>query len=138
MKRAALVFVTRADGGVLSVWNRKYHVWDLPGGKVEDKETLAEAAVRGCYEKTGRLVHLVLPEPYVAMTAGHECHTFRAEIRASLGLPTDWATTEELGGGVGWMPREFLARDIDVFGGARRIEASAALWFRRFFRETGW
>lgn len=42
------------------VWN---NVWELPGGGAEVKETLAEVAIRECYEETGYRVKIKKPQP---------------------------------------------------------------------------
>lgn len=55
-KQAALVLIERPDGAILSVWNRTYLCWGLPGGKVDPGETLAYAARRELFEETGLLV----------------------------------------------------------------------------------
>jgi ADP-ribose pyrophosphatase len=69
--RKAGIIVTRG-GQVLLV--RQYRLlidrasWEIPGGKVDDHETPAEAAVRECFEESG--VHCLNPQPLLAFQAG--------------------------------------------------------------------
>lgn len=56
--RGAKVLVVNNDDNVLVVRRSNTHPWvpltnDLPGGKVEDSETMAEGAVRELKEETG-------------------------------------------------------------------------------------
>ena len=46
------------DGKVLLTKRADFEVWCLPGGGVEDGESVAEAAVREAYEETGLVVLL--------------------------------------------------------------------------------
>lgn len=52
-RRAAVSLVERADGRMLCVWNRRYQGWSLPGGMVEDGETIEEAQRRELVEECG-------------------------------------------------------------------------------------
>jgi len=40
VNRAAVSYVEREDGRILCVWNSRYGGWALPGGKVEEGETV--------------------------------------------------------------------------------------------------
>lgn len=53
MNRAAVSYVERPDGRILCVWNSRYGGWTLPGGKVEEGETVEAAQERELYEETG-------------------------------------------------------------------------------------
>lgn len=50
---SAVSLVERADGWILCVWNKYYHGWALPGGKIEPRETPEQAQARELYEETG-------------------------------------------------------------------------------------
>ena len=50
---AAVAHIERQDGKMLVVWNKRYGRWAMPGGKVEEGETLADALVREMQEETG-------------------------------------------------------------------------------------
>jgi len=70
-------------GRVLIVQERKEpHRFGLPGGRVEQDESLEAAVVRECEEETGltpRVVHLV---GRYAFTNGLEAHVFLCEVEA--------------------------------------------------------
>lgn len=51
--------VIRDGGRVLLIKREDYEVWGLPGGGVENGETLVEAAVRETHEETGLEVRIV-------------------------------------------------------------------------------
>ncbi len=53
MNRAAVSYIERGDGRILCVWNSRYGGWTLPGGKVEEGETVEAAQERELYEETG-------------------------------------------------------------------------------------
>lgn len=58
----AATVVIVADGKVLLVKREDLEVWALPGGGVDEGESLAETAVREAYEETGvqvELTHLI-------------------------------------------------------------------------------
>lgn len=51
--RAAVSFIERGDGKVLCVWNKRYGGWTLPGGLVEDGESVEQGQARELREETG-------------------------------------------------------------------------------------
>ncbi len=53
MNQAAVSYIERGDGRILCVWNSRYGGWTLPGGKVEEGETVEAAQERELYEETG-------------------------------------------------------------------------------------
>jgi 8-oxo-dGTP diphosphatase len=104
--KAAVSLVEREDGRCLAVWNRRYHGWSLPGGKVESGETLEVAQARELEEETGMLTserELVYDGPTCVETAtdrGRHVYLFRVEATGEpremeAGSPVQWMTREE-------------------------------------------
>ncbi len=96
------------DERLLVVWNRRYGGWTLPGGKVEDGETVEHAQQRELLEETGvgtADASLVYEGPTSATKEadrGRYCYVFR--VTPSLGsrarqtepgTPVSWFTREE-------------------------------------------
>jgi 8-oxo-dGTP diphosphatase len=53
VKRAAVALIEELDGRLLCVWNKRYGGWSLPGGLVEEGETVEAACARELVEETG-------------------------------------------------------------------------------------
>lgn len=101
LPRAACVFVLR-NGKVLSV-SRKHDpsVVGMPGGKVDEGETDAQAAARECFEETGMIVGGLKLLYEGEDGFGYWCSTFTVERAA--GEPRDmgqghveWITPDSL------------------------------------------
>jgi 8-oxo-dGTP pyrophosphatase MutT (NUDIX family) len=119
--RAALLYYENVAGALLSVWNRKHHVWGMPGGKVELNETLDEALKREIREETG--LNLTGTDwIYQAPTytgSGRMCY-----VSAWNGHTGNVRVTGELNSGIGWMSRKFLCSQ-ERYG--------VGEWYRKFF-----
>lgn len=105
MKYSACVLVER-NGLFLGV-SRKDNPNDfgLPGGKLDEDETLAECTKRECMEETGYSVSILdLSDPYVAVDGEYTVSTFRAIMRSCGRVKTNASET----GVVQWVTKEQL------------------------------
>lgn len=76
IKEAVVLFAISSSGKILMV-SRKNGKFGLPGGKVEEGETLKEACVRELREETGLIEEQCnLQLLYSAWCQGYLCHTF--------------------------------------------------------------
>lgn len=100
MPKAATILVFREDGKVLGVSRPDDPTaFTLPGGKVEDGETVESAAKRELQEETG-LKASNLVQVYEAVNDGYLCTTFEADVEGELGSDEDgrikWCRPSEL------------------------------------------
>lgn len=108
MKAAAVSYVTRADGRVLVVWNRRYRGWTFPGGLVEDGETLECAQARELLEEAGLQTQKAMriydaPAPVTGVSVpdrAKHVYVFRVEAMGEArereaGCPVSWFTRDE-------------------------------------------
>lgn len=121
-KHAVLAYIRRGDGAIAAVWNRKYHCWGFPGGKVEEGESFDYAIRRELREEIGAEIRKIwFPELDISPTYsedGYIRHTFDVVLRYN-GLDA-----VEVNTGVMWATRGFLEQ-----------EPKTGEWFRKFFAE---
>lgn len=110
MRAAAVSYVERDDGRILVVWNRRYGGFTLPGGKVEDEETPAQAMRRELREETG-MYALAWELLYSGMTTVENAPEDRGRIVYVFRVTESGGIAEEteIGCPVSWFTRgEFL------------------------------
>jgi ADP-ribose pyrophosphatase YjhB (NUDIX family) len=135
VNRAAVSYVERPDGRILCVWNSRYGGWTLPGGKVEEGETVEAAQARELREETGlRTLHAT--PIYTAETCvkdapedrGRMVHVFRVVTlfggwgawEMEPGHPITWFTREEF---LRWSPfAEFYVGMFAVLDQSEGVE----------------
>lgn len=106
MNTAAVAYIEDPEGKLLCVWNRRYNGWSLPGGKVEEGETIDAACRRELEEETGMLVRFIDPLYQgehgikVEGSRGSYVNIFRVEAfgeprEMEEGCPVRWLTRAE-------------------------------------------
>lgn len=120
MPGLAVIVAVIEEGKVLLTKREDFEVWCLPGGSVEEGETLAEGAIREAKEETGLDVELTrLVGVYSRMGGGmHDVHAVLYTARQVGGaLKTQPNETIE----VAYFPFDQLPDEI-LFGHKKRIQ----------------
>lgn len=119
MSGLAVIVAVMENGKILLTKREDFEVWCLPGGSVEDGETLAEGAIREAKEETGVDVELTrLVGVYTRMGGGmHDVHAVLYAARpVGGGLRTQPGETIE----VKYFPFDQLPGEL-LFGHKKRI-----------------
>jgi 8-oxo-dGTP pyrophosphatase MutT (NUDIX family) len=108
--------VTDDDQRVLLIWRHRFITgtwgWEIPIGKIEERETPAEAAAREFEEETGwqpgplRPLISVQPTPGISNS---EHHIYRADHATYVGEPADHIESAR----VAWIPLSDLRSLVD-------------------------
>lgn len=132
---AAGVVVADPERGVLLLWRHRFVTdswgWEIPAGRVEDGETVAEGAAREVLEETGWR-----PGPLRALTSYHPSngvsdqtfHLFAADGAAYVGDPTDWTESER----VEWLPLDRLRAEVAAGRVGDGLSLTALCWCLAF------
>lgn len=76
---SVLVFLRKDDEWILG-FNSKRKGWELPGGHVENGETLFETAIRESYEEVGAQINSPVLRGYYILPGGHKTAFMTAEV----------------------------------------------------------
>jgi ADP-ribose pyrophosphatase YjhB (NUDIX family) len=119
MPGLAVIVAVIDDEKILLTKREDFEVWCLPGGGVEEGESLAEAGIREAKEETGLVVELTrLVGVYSRLGGGmHDVHAMLYAAKPIGGeLKTQPNETLE----VAWFPFDQLPEDL-LFGHKKRI-----------------
>jgi 8-oxo-dGTP pyrophosphatase MutT (NUDIX family) len=128
------------EQGVLLLYRHRFigdfWGWEIPAGRVEDGESLADAARRECVEEVGwapgTLDHLVTYH-YAGGLSDGRFALFLGRDVVEVGPPTDVAEAER----IAWVPVADLRRLIADGEVADGLSLSALLWVLAFDRLDG-
>jgi ADP-ribose pyrophosphatase YjhB (NUDIX family) len=116
----AVIVAVIDDGKVLLTKREDFEVWCLPGGGVEEGESLAEGAIREAKEETGLDVELIrLVGVYSRMGGG--MHDVHAVLYAAKPVGGELRTQPNETIKVAYFPFDQLPGEL-LFGHKRRIE----------------
>jgi 8-oxo-dGTP pyrophosphatase MutT (NUDIX family) len=132
---AAGVVVADADRGVLLLWRHRFITdswgWEIPAGRIEPRESIADGARREVLEETGWA-----PGPLRRLTAYHPTaglsdqtfNLFVADGATQMGEPVDWYESER----IEWVPVSQLREEIRAGRIGDGLSLTALMWCLAF------
>ena len=120
MPGLAVIVAVIEDGKVLLTKREDFEVWCLPGGGVEDGESLAEAGIREAKEETGLDVELTRLVGVYSMLGGGR-HDVHAMLYAAKPIGGEMKTQPNETIEIAYFPFDHLP-DETLFGHKKRIQ----------------
>lgn len=113
----AIVFDESNNIGIIHIPKTNHPYYELPGGKVEEGETLEEACIRECKEEIGCTVEIVYElgitrEYRKRLERVNESHCFVAKVVGEKGVPELTEKEKALGVEPVWLPYDEALRVI--------------------------
>lgn len=135
-KEAVSVVIFNEKDEVLLIQSKRYTVmrleWEIPAGKVEENETIENAAIRECMEETGceitKLKHLCTYNPANGMS-DCVCHVFAAKVQ----LETSEFDRNEVNGKK-WISRDEVLKFLNGNQTQDGVTILALLYALQFYK----
>ncbi len=132
---AAGVVVADQERGALLLWRHRFITdtwgWEIPAGRVDLGETIADGASREVLEETGWR-----PGPLTPLTTYHPTnglsdqtfHLFKSDGATEVGPPADWYESER----VEWVAMDRLTDEIRAGRMTDGLSLTAMCWYLIF------
>ncbi|MGD9995382.1 MAG: NUDIX hydrolase [Ilumatobacteraceae bacterium] len=124
--------VVDAARGVLMLWRHRFITdtwgWEIPGGRIDDGESPADAAARETLEetgwRTGPLRHMVTYHPLNGLSDA-TFHLFEADGAHHVGDPVDTSESER----IEWLDLDRVRHEIATGQVVDGLSLTALLWW---------